>query len=111
MFFRAILVIGCIMIGGQFLSDPDYYVYTYAAFKTDSSLILVIFTCHEIGFMWQAWTGYLSIVTISSVNAVELTFIMDGMRDAMLNLQPQLPFQMNVIKKSKEFVVKKRTVW
>lgn len=98
------------MIGGQFLSDPKYAVYTYSAFKRDNNWLLVIFTIHEVCFMWQAWTGYLSIVTISSLNAVELTYILDGMSRAMKAMKANFPLRMEDMKETK-IIPRANRVW
>jgi hypothetical protein len=84
---RFILIAGCIIIAVQFVAAPKYSVYTYAAFEEDNWVLLAIFTCHETIFMWQAWTMYLSIVTISSINAIEFYGLLNEMTRTMASLK------------------------
>ncbi|XP_035705858.1 uncharacterized protein LOC118435003 [Folsomia candida] len=80
-----ILIIGCVLLGAQFIYSPKYSVYTYAAFEHENDFLLAVFTCHEVFFMYNAWNGYLSIVILSSVNAVELSGILEGMTSYLLS--------------------------
>lgn len=77
-------------MGLQFIYSPKYSVYTYAAFEFDNNFLLTIFTLHEMLFMYNAWNGYLSIVILSSINAVELTTILEGMTNC-ISTTPFLP--------------------
>jgi hypothetical protein len=92
-FCRGILVVGCFILGLQFVYSPKYSVYTYAAFEHENDILLLIFTCHEVAFMYSAWNGYLSIVTLSSVNAVELTGILSSLVKMIKTLELSKPYK------------------
>ncbi len=81
--FRAITWVGCPCLAFQFLADPKYCGYTYAAFVWDTWWLRIIFCFHEFIFMMHACHMNLSACAMHTFMGVTLSSLLNRMTDCI----------------------------